>query len=123
MPKNNVPASKNATMFSFINQEYSFNNQRDLNFQEWFLQRIHFFSGLTNTYKINIHVPGRFDVGIGRMVFLDFEMVRNHNSDENTLQEITERSSGRFLITSVNHIITAAGTHYMTLELVTDSLV
>lgn len=122
-PDNNVPVSKNATMFSFVNQEYSFNNQRDLNFQEWFLQRINFFSGLTNTYKLNIHVPGRFDVGIGRMVTLDFEMIRKHNTDENTLKEITENSSGRFLITSVNHIITVNNRHYMTLELVTDSLV
>lgn len=123
MPENNIKISKNATMFSIVNQEYSFNNQRDLNFQDWFLQRINFFSGLTNTFKLNIHVPGRFDIGVGRMVMVDFEMIRKHNTNETSLKEITEKSSGRFLISSVNHIITVGGRHMMTLELVTDSLI
>lgn len=123
LPENNIPVSNNATMFSLVNHEYSFNNQRDLNFQDWFLQRINFFSGLSNTFKLNIHVPGRFDVGVGRMVVLDFEMIRKHNTDETTLRQITEKSSGRFLISSVNHIISVGGRHTMTLELVTDSLI
>jgi hypothetical protein len=120
--KSDTIVSKNSTLFSFVNQEYAFDNQRDLNFNDWFLQRINFFSGITNTYKLNIVVPGRFDVGIGRMVYIDFEMVRQHNENENTLHDIIESSSGRFLITAVNHVIQAGGRHSMTLQLVTDSL-
>lgn len=119
---NNIQISKNASMYSFINNEYVYNNQRDLNFNEWFLQRINFFAGLNNTYKLNITVPGRFDVGIGRMIVIDFEMIRQHNQDENYYNNIRENSSGKFLVTSVNHTIKAGGRHMMTLEVLTDSL-
>lgn len=120
--KSDFDVSKNSTMFSFINNEYVFNNQRDLNFNQWFLQRINFFAGLNNTYKLNITVPGRFDVGVGRMVIVDFEMIRQHNSNENYYNRILENTSGKFLITSVNHVIKNGGQHMMTMEILTDSL-
>jgi hypothetical protein len=120
--RGDTTTSKNSAMYSFINQEYTFDNQRDLNFNSWFLQRINYFSGLTNTYRINIVVPGRFDVGIGRMVEIDKELVRQHNENENYHNQIIDNSSGRFLISAVNHILTAGGRHSMTLECITDSL-
>ena len=115
--------SKNAALYSFVNQEFAFNGQRDLNFNDWFLQRIQYFSGLTNTYKLNIQVAGRFDIGIGRLISIDFELIRQHNSNENYLNDIRQNSSGRFLVTAVNHVITAGGRHNMTLECMTDSIV
>jgi len=50
-------------------------------------------------------------------------LIRQHNSNENYLNDIRQNSSGRFLVTAVNHVITAGGRHNMTLECMTDSIV
>ena len=78
--------------------------------------------GLTNV-KLNITVPGRTDVEVGRMLYFKFPKLSPASEEDivNDDKHLDSLYSGRYLITAVHHRITP-NEHLMIMEIVKDSL-
>lgn len=75
---------------------------------------------LTNV-KMNITVPGRTDIEVGRMLYFSYPAMGARN--ENSVDEVAEDTeySGYYLITAIHHKINKID-HSMRMEIVKDSL-
>jgi len=78
--------------------------------------------GLTNV-KLNITVPGRTDVEVGRMLYFKFPKLSPASEEDIAVDDnhLDSLYSGRYLITAVHHRITPSE-HLMIMEIVKDSL-
>lgn len=75
---------------------------------------------LTNL-RMNISVPGRTDVEVGRMLYFSYPAVSpSDNSDASEAQE-DSNYSGNYLITAIRHKVSKLN-HTMVMEIVKDSL-
>lgn len=114
----NLFFTKNAHVTSIINQEFSFDNQRSYKFEDWVLQRNASLQVLENTFKVDIDIAGRFDIGVGRKVTIFIQQSRPADTSE----PFSEYQSGDYLITACCHRISNSGFHTITAQCVTDSL-
>lgn len=75
---------------------------------------------LTNI-KMNITVPGRTDVEVGRMLYFSYPALGPSSQEDNIDNKEDEQYSGYYLITAIHHKINKVD-HSMTMEIVKDSL-
>lgn len=74
-----------------------------------------------DNFKINLIVPGRTDVEVGRMLKFIFPDVSPKGEKDVSLPVDDKYYSGFYLITAIRHKITLQ-THYMSMEIIKDSL-
>jgi len=74
-----------------------------------------------HNFKLNITIPGRTDVQVGRMINFNFPDISPRNSDDKAMLSKDELYSGFYLITSINHKVTI-DRHTMVMEITRDSL-
>ena len=73
--------------------------------------------------QIDFEVPGRTDIDLGMLVYLNFPNTSEKGSDPRPDELFDERISGIYSITGIrHHISTAANSHNMKLEVVRDSV-
>jgi hypothetical protein len=72
---------------------------------------------------MNITVPGRTDVEVGRLLYFLYPSLGGKAESDNTSSELQQDKlySGYYLITAINHRINRHE-HSMTMEIVKDSL-
>jgi hypothetical protein len=95
-----------------------FNDIKDTLVEQWAVQRNSLLYELSNI-RVNIQVPGRTDVEVGRLVYVHFPLGTDRRAEEETNYD--PYMSGIYLITAIRHTITMNGKHNMTMELVKDS--
>lgn len=82
--------------------------------------RISTLNELTNI-KMEITVPGRTDVEVGKVVHLFYPSAEERAADSGAENQFDKRYTGFYLITAIRHKFTLLS-HTMTLEIVKDSL-
>ena len=75
--------------------------------------------GLNNA-KLNITVPGRSDIEVGRMLYLNFPALGPVSEEDKTRDTKDQLYSGYYLITAIHHRVTLQE-HVMIMEIVKDS--
>lgn len=74
-----------------------------------------------SNFKLNINVPGRTDVEVGRMMYFSYPDVSPKSEEDKVLSNEDKYYSGNYLITAIRHKINLYK-HTMTLEIVKDAL-
>jgi len=95
-----------------------FNDYTDSKIENWSLQRNSMLYEMSNL-RIHIDVPGRTDIEVGVLVYLNFPIGTNKETD--VASNFDERMSGVYLVSAIHHTISIIGKHKMVLELIKDS--
>ena len=74
-----------------------------------------------NNIKMNITVPGRTDVEVGRVLYFSYPALEAGAKTDTVDSKEDKEYSGYYLITAINHKINSLE-HTMTMEIVKDSL-
>lgn len=74
-----------------------------------------------NQLKLEIFVPGRTDIEVGRMLKLNYPDVSPRGTEDQSSENLDKKYSGNYLITAINHKINTQS-HMMSMEIVKDGL-
>lgn len=74
-----------------------------------------------NQFKINLFVPGRSDIEVGRMIKLLYPDISPKGESDATSENLDRAYSGNYLITAINHKINSQS-HMMSMEIVKDGI-
>ena len=74
-----------------------------------------------NQLKLEMFIPGRSDIEVGRMLKLLYPDVSPRDASNKTDENIDRRYSGSYLITAINHKINSQS-HMMSMEIVKDGM-
>ena len=75
---------------------------------------------LTNI-KMEITVPGRTDVEVGRLLYFDYPPIKPRDETDKSTNDSDKLYSGYYMITAIHHKVNK-NEHTMTMEIVKDSL-
>lgn len=112
---------KNAALNFVVNQEYTYDGQRNLRMDEWLLQRKSLLSGFHDVFRMDIEVNGRTDIHAGDVVYIEIMKSETNNKGETNTDNQNNYYTGRFLIAAINHKFTE-NKHIMIMQCITDSL-
>jgi len=76
-----------------------------------------------NTYVLEITIPGRTDIEVGSLIYIDLPDPSPVDSTDLSASNFDHMSSGRYLMTKINHKISALGRHDMICEVAKDSFI
>lgn len=74
-----------------------------------------------NNIKMNITVPGRTDIEVGRMLYFSYPSLDTKDQTDKAGRKEDKLYSGNYLITAIRHKVNRQQ-HFMTMEIVKDSL-
>lgn len=108
----------NPRLFQTDKENY-FKDNWDIKMPEIYGNRKSALLGMTLA-KLNITVPGRTDIEVGRMIYLNFPKLGPVDETDNAKENIDQLYSGYYLITAIHHKVTGLE-HVMIMEIVKDS--
>lgn len=124
-PLFNLRTSRNFSTYQKINYNYPNVYEGALeNFSE--VEKYIFGNRRSNmleldNFRMKIGIPGRTDIEVGNLIYIDLPKVNPTFSEERSSKQIDEMYSGYYLITSLNHKINPL-THFITCEVSKDSI-
>lgn len=112
--QNLIFSPKNLNLFNSFQGNYDQKNKEIIQNRNSLLNDLH-------TQRIEIEVPGRTDIEVGLVVYLNYPRVGSYSEEDKTKPGEDSRYSGNYLITAIRHKINL-NEHRMILELSKDSL-
>lgn len=104
--KNSYPVSTQGTMRdpnAFVNfyptNSYMFDDYETDNPLSWVIQRKMMMEEL-ELHKVQITVPGRSDMTVGKVIYIDYNTVQSHHDPIDAKENLY---TGNYLVTAINH--------------------
>jgi len=114
----NIIRKKIASQYFIEKNGHLYSNKMDQGHDKRYLQRNSLMEQVF-AYRVNISVPGRFDIKAGDVIDFTINSFGAFGSEE--MHQITDNKyTGKYLITAIRHII-RSNKHTMNLEIIKDS--
>ena len=117
----NLIRKSNSALYSIVNSEYVYDDQRNVRVSEWLAQRRSLMGQANEIFKVDITVSGRLDVHAGECVEIELSQMQPINRGDEKDQITNNYFKGKFLIGAIHHRI-EGNNHSMIMQCFTDSL-